>query len=251
MLTIEKTNNSEEVALLIKFGERKHIKSLRNGNISVNNIGYYVKQELKTGKAGIGDKYDGATVIYNADIYLKPLEYNILKDINNIHFKANIAIHRNEDIETPIFCAVGIRKSELENKDGKLIFKFSKEEIMKLKEDFTEYTDVLIIPASAFADKVIKKSTKENISVDMGQVAYYEEDINQSKRVKDGFGPNIIFWKKRRFSNQREFRVAFPGEKISERKDLINIGNLKDISLMLDKDTVLDEKFELVFEERA
>lgn len=255
MLTI----GTEEVVLILKFAKKEHINSLIEGNINVEKIQYYVDLERNSNIVGIGDKFDGCTVI--TDINITHMEHSqktplLEKDKNFFgkfmflnkegDLKFNLEYHTLQDLETPIFCAMCVKKDDLIKDGDEYIFQFTESQIEALNEDFINYTHVFIIDAGTFTKKIENEAKKRNINCTMDVIKYYNPDINQVERISDSTTSDIIFWKRDIFEYQKEFRIAFPGTSINTRTDLLNVGKFDEKEYLLyDKTTVLNEGFKL------
>ncbi|MDU6199691.1 MAG: hypothetical protein E6611_13235 [Intestinibacter bartlettii] len=259
MLTIELDKGKEQIAVILKFGKQEHIESLKKGNINVEKIGYYVNLEKELGIAGIGDKYDSATIIKDIKIediqrsdgkILSEKEKTLINKFKILNkedkIKVNLESHKLQDLETPIFCAMCLEKDDFVKEGDKYVFRFTKEQIQTLKKDFSDYTHVFLIDAGIFGMKIKEKAEKEGLDYKMSNIKYYDPNINQAERINDYDNSNIIFWKRDIFKQQKEFRVAFPNTNIESRKNLLNVGDFEDC-LILDKDTVLNEDFALTY----
>ena len=248
---------TEEVILILKFAKEEHINSLIEGNINVEKIQYYVDLERNSNIVGIGDKVDGCTVITDINITnvehsdktpLSEKEKNFFKKVKflnkecDLHF--NLEYHALQDLETPIFCAMCVKKDDLIKDGDEYIFQFTESQIEALNKDFINYTHVFIIDAGTFAKKIHDEAKKRNMNCTMDVIKYYNPDINQAERICDSNNSNIIFWKRDMFKHQKEFRIAFPGTSINTRTDLLNVGKFDEKDYVLfDKDTVLNKGF--------
>ena len=251
MLTI----GTEEIAFLLKFGKLDHINSL-----NVEKIRYYVDLEKNSNIVGIGDKLDGCTNITginttNIERYdktpLSEIEKKFFEKVISLNqkgiIKCNLEYHSLQDLETPIFCTMCVKKEDLLKEGEEYIFQFTESQI-DFKKDFINYTHVFIIDARLFANKINAKAKEMNINSKMNVIKYYDSNINQAERISDSVTSNIIFWKRNIFEHQKEFRIAFPGTNITSRTDLMNVGKFnEDEYLLLDKDTVLSKEFKIPY----
>ncbi|MDX5658763.1 hypothetical protein SIM64_02105 [Clostridioides difficile] len=83
----------------------------------------------------------------------------------------------------------------------------------------------------------------------MGCVKYSNSKINELEEIKDFDTYKRAFWKDDSFEKQKEFRVVFMSERINQGKNLINIGDLSDISLKIRKEDIFNERFKLELNE--
>ncbi|MCC0660682.1 hypothetical protein KGF45_10355 [Clostridioides sp. ZZV14-6154] len=247
-----------ESDILIKFSEEKHVDSLALGNIYTNNFNYFIELEKQSKIKGIGDKDEQALEIVGINIKNIERIDNIETDIDKQIFdksikeifkgaKGKLRFESSEyDKKTPMFCTMRISKNELLEKKGLI---FSKEEIQSLKKDFEKYTHALIIDENNFKERMYKCCKNNNIDVIMDCVRYSNSKINELEKIKDFNTYKRAFWKDDSFEKQKEFRVVFMSERINEGKNLINIGDLSDVSLKIRKEDIFNERFKLELNE--
>lgn len=257
MLIINRENGDiEEILLLIKFQTEANIKKLQSGDIYTNNLKYFIDLERESGQVGIGDKDEATLLISNiTDLKFSDLETGediqiekaILGELGRkvCLGKTDARIQVEDYTKTPVLCLLGINKQELNVVDGNLVLKFDDDKINKIKKEFKGYTHALIIEPASFAKRIIDTAKTKGINAEMDYIKYYNPNINQSERINDYGSIRRAFWKKEYFKSQKEFRIAFDNIFIEHGQILINIGDISDISIMLDVETLLNKKFEL------
>lgn len=256
MLVIESENGDKhEIALLIKFQTEENIKKMQQGYIYTNNLKHYIDLEEKEGKIGIGDRDEGTLLLNDVDCKFRDTATGEDIPIERIFFGEKgeqikikvkgIRIQLDDDIKTPVLCLVGINKNETKNIDGNLILDFDDKTISKLREEFGGYTHALVIEPENFTKRLIEECEKQNIHPNLDFVKYYDPKINQGERVNDFNTIKSVFWKNDSFKNQKEFRVAFGNKHIESGQVLMNLGDISDISIMVDINTLLSKEFSI------
>lgn len=237
----------ENIAFFIKFGKEEHINSLYEGNIYTNNIDYYIKLEDISGEVGVGDRTELSTKISNIEnMTFTNNETGERIFLPNI--LGNLEIHpTEEEKKMPVFCITAIRKDELLEDEEGAYFSFNKIDIDKLKKDFKDYTHAILIDPTYFVEKISLASEKEKKCVDMNMINYYDPGINQENRINEITTHKKAFWKDNRFKSQKEFRIIFYEESIDNGLNLLNIDSLQDVSMIINKDEILDDQFKLRF----
>ncbi|MFL8801150.1 MULTISPECIES: hypothetical protein [unclassified Clostridioides] len=256
MLTMLKSDNEiEEVNLLIKFGTKENLEKLKKGEIYTNNLKYFIDLEETYGKIGIGDRDESALLLNGVNFRffeantrkpVRPLKALLGIDMGDFEFKASETRVRVEGYtRKPVFCLLGISKSDLEYVDKHLILSFDDNKIKYLEKEFGNYTHALIIEAGEFIKRIIKVTKTRDIGLEFGYVKYYNPNINQFERIRDFNTSRRAFWKKDYFKRQQEFRIIFDNILIDSGQILINIGDISDISAMCEINDLLSKDFEL------
>lgn len=257
MLIINRKNGEkEEISLVIKFQTEENIKKLQSGDIYTNNLKYFIDLERESGQVGIGDKDEAALLISNiVDLKFSdtetgqdiPIEKAIFGELGNkvCLGKTDARIQVDDYTKTPVLCLLGINKQELSVVDGGLVLTFDDDKINKIKKEFEGYTHALIIEPASFTKRIIDTAKTKGIHAEMDYIKYYNPNINQAERMNDYGSIRRAFWKKEYFKSQNEFRIAFDNSPIEHGEVLMNIGDISDISIMLDIETLLNKKFEL------
>lgn len=221
----------EQPLFFIKFLDKKeYAEDISNGKLFMNKIGYYRELEEKTQNKGQGDIGELKNRIQGFDGTLTSKEKGI-----SIPIKGNIDFEFNEDKDTPIFCLVGIKIKDLEidkynDTYVKLIFKYTKEEIINLKCDFGKYA--VIINAVKFKENIFKLLEQRNKNWLFGEVRY--RGINDLDRINSFSNQDLtrFLYKDKYFEYQKEYRLVID-ESIESTK-IIDIGQLKDSTIVME-----------------
>lgn len=224
----------DKLQLIAKFKKDKtHLNSLQNGEVYMNRIGTYKKIEEDEGKKGVGDRYDGHTVISN----LHNITLTNIETGETIQMESAKALTYSFDdiLAMPVFCSFAIDSSMLEiigeNEDNYFVeLVFEPQELEKIIKDFGE--NVLIIKYGHFSKLLTKTITEKGYALIGKRVKYADYSVNQSERIKDDEITNIAFWKSDEFSHQNEHRFVIPMLDI-ETPLTINIGDLSEHSRLL------------------
>lgn len=239
--------------LLLKFIEEQHLESFLNGKIYVNNFGFFQKLESEYGIKGIGDKNDGCLPIYNLEnLTVQDTESNEV--VFTIPKAPVIRLSVKIDSKTPLFCLYDMTLEDFEViQDSKnklrLLMQFNDNKKEAIRREFKGKTHVVIMDALLFIDRLTRACDESGLSIVYDRVRYYQEGVNDEKRLND-FNKNTtdkFFWKEEFFCNQKEFRVVFINQLIDSGKNILNIGNVRQIGFCLSVDELLEGKFELVY----
>lgn len=225
----------EQPIFFIKFVNKKeYAEDIVNGKLFMNKVAYYRELEEKSQKKGQGDKEELKNKIHGFDGILTSQDKSM-----SIPIKGNINFEFNEDKDTPIFCLMGIKIDDLEisgynDASVKLIFKYDKEKIENLKNDFGKYA-VIINPIKL--EENISKSLKEaNKNWIFGEVRY--RGINDFDRIQSFSKQDAtrFLYKDKYFKYQKEYRLAI--DEIIEDTKIIEIGQLKDSTIIMEVDSL-------------
>lgn len=237
----------------VKFIEEKYLDSFMKGDIFTNNFKYFQDLELIHGEKGIGDKKDGCLPLYKfTDIRLEnidnPEEYYCFPKADSFMFS------NEKDNLTPVFCLYDISLEDVQviretDNELRLLLDFNDSKKQLLKKEFQGKTHIVIIEARAFINRIIQLSNKNGLMIDYGKVTYYEDGVNDEKRVND-YTENTsdkFLWKDNGFNNQNEFRIIFKNRPIHNGQTILNIGDMSQISFCKPIDEMLDSKFEVIY----
>ena len=86
--------------MLMKFGSKKNLKKLREGQLYMKNLKYYVDLEKTTDDEDVGDKYDGQMVLRDVKISMVTVDTNELV----AQFNAPSASMNLGYLGCPVFC---------------------------------------------------------------------------------------------------------------------------------------------------
>lgn len=224
------------MSYLIKFGDKKWIKKLQNGEIFMQPIKYYRDLEEKQLKRGQGDKHEVMLYSTMQDGTISLFGSNKKSQI----LSATIKHSGDEKYLTACFYNIDDERltiREPTTSNYKLL-KFTEEE----KKEFSEWGDTaLIIDKEKFIDRLNLYLVPNKIKGICNKVKYYNPNnidkdcINAHTKLLD----SRFLWKEYFFINQNEFRIIL--NQISDYgKVIANIGNINDISICVRKEILLN-----------
>ncbi len=242
----EKYDLKGKIFVFLKFGQKGHLESLKNGNLYMNNFNYFIKREDIDQKKGVGDKFEVAHVITNMTATM----YDDEKDEIAIGHVEVMTLRSTSDLKKPIFCLTAITADDLEiveETDDKLKTKlvFTEEEIIRIKEDFGEH--VLIISPGNMLQQLEVSCEASDIVAVKGMVNYVDYNVNEKSRT-DSFAnhrPDFYFWKNKELRYQKEYRIVLLNRDVDNHFEM-NIGKLED-AVLIERDKFLKSKFMLTF----
>lgn len=245
--------NKGSSLLLLKFIEEQYLESFLDGNIYANNFGFFQKLESEYGIKGIGDKNDGCLPIYNLEnLTVQNIESNEV--VFTIPKVPVIRLSTEMDSKTAVFCLYDMALEDFEviqdsENKLKLLMQFDDNKKEILRREFKGKTHVVIMDTLLFIDRLVKACDESGLSIVYDRVRYYQQGINDEKRLND-FNKNTtdkFFWKEEFFNNQKEFRVVFRNQLIDEGKNIVNVGDIRQIGFCLSVEELLEGKYELVY----
>ena len=227
----------ENQYFLVKFVESQFTEKLLNGEMFFKKLGHFIEQEEIQLEKGIGDKEEGVRVDpFNSDTHIILIEdENGNKQPLNV-LEGAFRETYSEIKNMPICCFVllNLKKDFVtDDESGKQTMN------PKLEADLInqfEGRDMVVIgDMDELRKRVDIACSKKDISGTGGKVEYYDETLTHPLS-KEKFHENpitVLFYKRKFFEFQREFRLAL---RIFDGKDTtLKVGNLRDIALKLGK----------------
>ncbi|UNK20727.1 hypothetical protein MNQ98_12255 [Paenibacillus sp. N3/727] len=222
---------NNKLHLIAKFTNvKERLESLQDGNIYMNCLGIYKKIEQEQGKKGVGDRYDGHSVITNiADLTAYHPETG--EELGKIA-ASKISFAYDAILAMPTFCSFAVDSTLLEiigeDEDSYLVeLVLKSEKLERIIGDFGEH--VLLIDFAVFTKEILKAVTEKGYALVGKRVKYADYSINQSMRLKDGQNIDIAFWKSDEFVHQNEHRFVIPTLGV-ETPLILQIGDLREHS---------------------
>jgi len=87
-------------SMLMKFGSKKNLKKLREGQLYMKKLKYYVDLEKTTDDEDVGDKYDGQMVLRDVKISMVTVDTNeLVAQFNAPSVSMNLGY-----LGCPVFC---------------------------------------------------------------------------------------------------------------------------------------------------
>ncbi|MGG0176445.1 hypothetical protein [Gottfriedia acidiceleris] len=219
----------EDIISFFKF--TKHIDSLVQGNLYMNNLKCYIDMEKESGVKGVGDLLEASQVYSNVDIRMYNNETGELA-LSGMRGNINFRVDGIE--KTPVYCLFALTSDKLkivEETEDSYITKmdFSADEIDKMVNEFGE--SVVLINAKQFIERVMNVFDEKGYGYKLDLVKYDDYSVNSSKRIESYMKNNneIFFWKDKFFENQNEYRVVITNLETDE-PITVNIGDISDIT---------------------
>ncbi|PKM61866.1 MAG: hypothetical protein CVU99_01565 [Firmicutes bacterium HGW-Firmicutes-4] len=221
---------NKDILYFVKFGERKHLESLSNGDLFFSHAGAFIKQEREQQKKGQGDAYEGRMnfIACNGkmyDFYTNELIASMTNASINLGF---------EYVENmPIFCLTAGYLADCEYVNNRRYFlKFRQEKKKIIEKHFEKADTALIINKPEHFIQDVKKSFKAQCHADtvkyfnMTQITIdrltYLETGSIEKKELENFDMTVdkafrhLYCKDTFFKEQSEFRFAIPKLQIFE-----------------------------------
>lgn len=209
---------------LIKFQSKNIIEKTQKGLIHAKTLEYYRNQERDKGDQRVGDEFE-AMLHINEGKYInkKTGEISDLRDV----------LIPSSNSNDYAYCMFSCDRSRMP-------FSFTdeqKSEILKMGD-----TALIITDYAEFRHRVEKKAKEEGYDTHFGYVQYYDEtkdNVNLFASTLLGVW-TLAFWKRRKYSYQQEARFIFsPFKEGTDHLDL-DIGDISDISKIVDSRSLLN-----------
>lgn len=246
----------ENIKFLLKFGQRKHLEQLKDGNLFFSNalILRGIEENLRI--KGQGDKLEGSSKLFSNNI---KMINNETGDIVAEGIKVNAIFHFEPADKIPVFCLYAVYSDECIEFDGELIIKLSENTKNTIRTHFPNANAVAIInDPEVFVDDVCNSIHSEvkadlvnyfNIAngYDMNSANHKAIDIDYMKYLMQDVPPIVednkkiysfqakyvyrsLLCKDVFFSNEQEYRILLPERQI-EQGTFFNVSLSKDIKI--------------------
>ena len=205
--------NGINYKVFLKFGNKENLEKLQSGNIYMKNAKYFRELETSGGIVGMGDRYDSCIVQRDAPIWINGVKLP----------NADWLVETNtRDEKTPIFCCSCLKEEDFIYDPLKKEYIVDRKAfcVEELKKDFGEF--VLIIPyPEVFIARIKEYCEANSIDLQFKEVTYVDYDDKNKKWIKEYKNNLSLFFIKdrRRFENQKEFRLLLANVFTEEEKD--------------------------------
>lgn len=203
--------NEVDVEVFIKFGEETHMNNLfEKGEVYMNPIDYFKYHT----NPQIGDIYENLKYIWQIPKANLKLSANNIDEIIIPDTNGHILV--NSDEKGNLYCLFSVKATEfIRNEDNNTL-----ELDLKIYKDFGDCACIIYKPKTFF-DLVEKKLNDEGHICNKKLVKYYDPYTHN--------GSLDIFWKRNKYSHQKEARVHVNYDMDKEIK--FEIGSLEKVAL--------------------
>ncbi|TYP67687.1 hypothetical protein [Paenibacillus methanolicus] len=234
-----------KLQLIAKFSnDLARLSFLQSGKVYMNRLGIYKEIEREQGKKGVGDKYDGHTVIRKI-LSGTLINQETGEETGKIEFtpSSEVSFAFNDVLAMPTFCSYAVDSNHLEiigENEGYYLVElvFTPEELNQIVTDFGEHA--LFINYGKFVAELSKAAIDRGYELKGDKVKYADYSINQSDRLKDTDTINVAFWKSDEFSHQNEHRFVIPNIGV-ETPLILEICNLQEYSSIVSAKNLITE----------
>jgi len=209
-MRLSEIEDFKNIKFFVKFVKSEHVDDLLDGNLFMNPLSTFIKQELESNQRGQGDKYEGAHVFRMTNIkIIDPETEQLIATCKQGTVQENYS--GAED--TPIFCFTVFSSKDFEvidEEDDSISIKLNIEEEDK-KNFLKDFGDKAVVLPFNFVELLSEDANNNGHTYIIQQVKYdeYEKGINsQHKKLFDDASFDIVFWKDSFFEFQREARFA-------------------------------------------
>lgn len=237
--------------MLMKFGSEKNLQKLRNGQLYMKNLQYYVDLEKATDDEAVGDKYDGQMVLENVKITMYDYETGAFV----AQMDAPTASMNLGYLKCPVFCMFMFdyrnhTEEELIDDTLKVRYQFTEEQVEKMP-GFGSH--VLIVKnGNEFMERIKNGLLREGYGYTRDFVNYHDGNRIDHLREVAADDKRIAFWKRQKYSYQQEYRILVHTQ--VEDHLCVDIGDLSDITELIPTsvllNTYMEAGFKVILEEK-
>ena len=242
------------IKYLIKFGSHENMVSLLDGKVYLKNLAYFINREQEDENQIVGDALEGKCQILDVKISIS--DPNTNEKITQLSSKRLVFDYRMG--KYPVYCTFlfderNRLQGERENAelDGKqrIIARYGFSESQKKEMATFGDSAVLIKNVSEFINRIKKAAAMQGIEVVYGAVSYYKDnELEHLKQVMENPSA-VVFWKRKRYENQKEFRFLLNKE--IENHMVLDIGDIRDIAALLPSEVLLNGNINVVISQSS
>lgn len=235
---------SSNIKAFLKFGKREHLQSLVEGNLYCSNAKTFwgIEDNLKI--KGQGDILEAGSRMFASKMIVQDTESNHILAING----QSRGLVRVEPAECmPVFCLFSVYDEDCcIDVDGRVNIQLSAEKKQMIAEHFPHADSaVLINNPDQFIEDIVNSIGRDvktdcvhyfnldkgyrredgQVAMDMRYMKYLTQDQEPEKvngvlryLFYADYAYRVLFCKDEYFTNEQEFRIVLPGEKIEEGK---------------------------------
>jgi hypothetical protein len=199
-----------QIQFIAKFNNNvEWLESLRNGQIFMNRLGLYKEIEKREGKKGMGDSFDGHTVIRNIqNISVYDADTG---EIVGSGTASEVTFAFDDVLDMPVFCSLAIGPEFLEiigeDKDTYFVeIVFNEEELNRIIDAFGKH--MLLMEYAVFVEEFKQAAESQEFSFVGRKAKYVDYSINQQERLEGAQTIDVAFWKSDELKYQYEHRFV-------------------------------------------
>lgn len=232
---------------LIKFFEEEAwANAFINGSLYCNTLKYF--QSIEEDVDGRGDRLEAASAIIQPEGKIFKLSFGgqeVVVDEKDL--AGPMIVHRNTDLKNHVYCMHAVYLDDQTEKylDVELSEEEMQQRLIDLSEKMRLHDDcykmgqyaVFVYGPEQFFDAIKSYEEVSRMRFRKGLVRYYDEASFNGEFKEE----EVIFKKQKKFSYQKEYRLAFPA--VGENAVTINIGSLKDFALKITAEKIRTVSF--------
>ena len=231
------------IKFLLKFGEESHLKEFAKGSLYCSNAETFWGIEDKQKIKGQGDILEAGSRFFSQNMTMQSLDTG---SITSFNMSGNILVHLEPAKHIPVFCLFTVYEDDCGiDKNGQYIINLSEEKKETIKKHFPKANSVAIITEPyKFLDDVsesigckikhgevhyfhidegLEIEGSNQRAIDMEYMKYLMQDVPPV--IKDGkttysfqadYVFRALFCKDVFFSDEQEYRIVLPHEKVSK-----------------------------------
>ncbi|PGK52201.1 hypothetical protein CN918_30900 [Priestia megaterium] len=219
----------------MKFSQLEYLKPLEQGQLYMNNLQYFIDLEKETGQLGMGDMFEGASVVKPDKVVVALYKDEDEQIPSGKHFELNtsqITMRINGMKQWPVFCLFAVNFKMLKviderEEDYIVSIQMSDKQKETMIGEFGSH--VFITAAHNFLEHITKAFKAQNILIFRGLIDYlpflelsertsdyiFHDDIKE--RIK------VAFTKRSELAYQNEYRILIMNQP-ANKPTKINVG---------------------------
>lgn len=233
---------NEDALILVRFGEKRWMDRMIQGEVSFSCIGAFIKQAIKTGNNVQGDRFEGVFArLRSKDPKIEEMSNLLGKDLEIIEDNDYILLRRKSSKFKPIFCLYAYTAEDALNdgnitKEGEVTIRHdfnnqmfmgfaSSTNLLVLREDY-RFSLVMLQP-EPFVQRIRMAMFLNNLPYTMKRVNYslFEQE---TFFIQPTDNYDELFYKFPQYAYQHEARICLKQKKLWSVFDRynLNIGKL-------------------------
>lgn len=206
---------------------RTYAEDILDGHLYLNSLSYYKEREQDDGKK---DPNEGSWLLQRDIIIECTINGHQFKDVKRVKSQDNL---RDGDF---LWCicighAGNLNENELTDDNLNDYRKQIGFPGQRMQEELNSEYTVLFFDGGELIERIVRACERKGYDCEYGPVRYYDPEV-------DSVTKDIIFSKTANFSYQQEFRFVVTGAPVEDDHLRLDVGDLRDISVMMKTEMV-------------
>lgn len=185
----------------------------------MNNLGYFISLEKKTGDSEIGDRTEASLTSLSGHIFVRFPESHKSEELHYLGKNFLKTLRYSEVKKIPIFSMSIFKACDFKKHSEDNLYIYFKLSIGKDSEAFINMGNTAIILPSDFI-KGLKQTKEYNESkLSYKEITYYDyqdSEFDKRKVLFKNSSEEMFYWKHKDYSYQREARIVLHGIRVNK-----------------------------------